>query len=296
MKHEATSSTWAGALLLLAVGGGAFGCTAYSTYKTLPPGCDVEAAFDLQAINAFEMVGVAGTFWTASDTPDAGLVPSPPPYTYVASTVEAISDGPHCGSTAALVMRSERNNDWGSLFGIDIGAPRNASDYDGLSFWARAPGNTTNAFTVLFNDPNTAVPEMGGEPKCKDYGLDGGTGQTQVDGTGMVIMGSVADAPEPDQCGNSYAAVQVVTADWRFYTIPFGAFQQVATPNRVPNAALTEVGPEPGTALLTSSLLSLTFRMPKAATMQLWIDNLSFYRKPTGTVGGGDGGVDAAQM
>ncbi len=110
----------------------------------------------------------------------------------------------------------------------------------------------------------------------------------------MVIMGSVADAPEPDQCGNPYAVVQVVTNDWRFYTIPFGAFQQVATPNRVPNAALTEVGPEPGTALLTKALVSLTFRMPKAATMELWIDNLTFYRK-AGT-GGGDAGVDAAQM
>ena len=29
--------------------------------------------------------------------------------------------------------------------------------------------------------------------------------------------------------------------------------------------------------------------------MELWIDNLSFYRKATGT-GGGDGGVDAPQM
>ena len=290
MKHEATSVC---ALLLLAVGG-AVGCTAYPTYRTLIPGCDVEAAYDLQAINSFETAG-QGAFWMASDTPDAGLVPSPPPFTYVASAVEPISDGPHCGSTAALVIRSERNNDWGSLFGIDIGAPRDASAYDGLSFWARALGNTTNAFTILFNDPNTALPAVATDAKCKDYGLDGGMGQTQVDGTGMVIMGSVADAPEPDQCGNAYAAVQVVTNDWRFYTIPFSAFQQGATPNRVPNAALTEVGPEPGTALLTNALVSLTFRMPKAATMALSIDNLSFYRK-AGTGGGGDAGVDAAQM
>jgi len=288
MKHEATS---VGALLLLAVVG-AGGCTAYPTYKTLVPGCDVEAAYDLQVVDSFETVG-PGAFWMSADTAAAATVPAPPPASYVASAVEPISDGPHCGSTAALVIRSERNNDWGSLFGINIGAPRDGSAYDGLSFWARAAGNTTNAFTILFNDPNTALPAVVTDAKCKDYGVDGGTVPI-LDGTGMVIPGSVADAPEPDQCGNPYSVLQVVTNDWRFYTIPFGAFQQGATPNRVPNAALTQVGPEPGTALLTNALVSLIFRMPKAATMELWIDNLSFYRKPTAT--GGDAGVDAVQM
>jgi hypothetical protein len=285
MKHE---TTLVGALLAL---GGAVGCTAYSTHKDVPLECDVESAYDLQVVDAFETVG-PGAFWMSADVPDAGIVQSPAPYTYVASAVEPISDGPRCGSTAALVIRSERNNDWGSLFGINIGTSRDASAFDGLSFWARAAGNTTNAFTILFNDPNTTLPMVAADAKCKDYGVDGGTAPV-LDGTGMVIPGTVTDAPEPDQCGNAYAAIQVVTNDWRFYRIPFSAFQQGATPNRVPNSVLTEVGPEPGTALLTSSLLSLTLRMPKAATMELWIDNLSFYRAATGT--GGDAGTGAPQ-
>ena len=230
--------------------GGAAGCSAYSTFKQLPLDCDVESAYDLQVVNSFETVG-AGAFWMAADTADAGMVRSPAPFTYVASAVEPISDGPRCGSTAALVIRSERNNDWGSLFGIDIGSPRDASAFDGLSFWARAPGNTTKAFTILLNDPNTAAsPRSRHDARCKDYGVDGGTAPV-LDGTGMVIPGTVTEAPEPDQCGNSYSVVQVVTNDWRFYTIPFSAFQQGPTPNRVPNAALMDVGPEPGTALLT---------------------------------------------
>jgi hypothetical protein len=292
MKHAATSDCRWGALLLLALGGaaGSAGCSAYSTFKPLPLDCNVESAYDLQVVNSFDTIG-PGAFWMAADIADAGTVRSPPPYTYVASAVEPISDGPRCGSSAALVIRSERNNDWGSLFGIDIGSPRNASAYDGLSFWARAPGNTTNAFTILFNDPNTALPTVAADARCRDYGVDGGTAPV-LDGTGMVIPGTVTEAPEPDQCGNSYSAVLVVASDWRFYTVPFGAFQQGPTPNRVPNAALMDVGPEPGTALLTSSLLSLTLRMPKAATMELWIDNLSFYRR-AGT--GGDAGADAPQ-
>jgi hypothetical protein len=295
MKHGATSTT-CGALLLLVAGGGVVGCSAYSTYRNVAPDCNVESAYALQVVDAFDTVG-PGAFWMSADTADAGTVPLPPPASYVASAVEPISDGPRCGSTAALVIRSERNNDWGSLFGINIGSSRDASAYDGLSFWARAPGNTTNAFTILLNDPNTAVPPVMTDAKCKEYGVDGGTaGQPMVDGTGMIIPGTITDAPEPDQCGNPYSVVQVVTSNWRFYTIPFSAFQQGPTPNRVPNVALMEIGPEPGTALLTSSLLSLTLRMPKAATTELWIDNLSFYRPAAAPGTGGDGGVDAAQM
>jgi hypothetical protein len=288
MKHEATS---VGALLLLAVVG-AGGCTAYPTYKTVVPGCDVEAAYDLQLIDAFETVGMA-PLWTAGDTVGAAMMPVPPPMPYVAATVAPIPEGPHCGSTSALVLRSERNNDWGSLFGMNNFGLRDESVYEGLSFWARVSVNSTNAFTIMLDDLNTAI---GATSYCKDYGLDGGTaGQPMTDGTGAVIPGTVTDAPEPDQCGNGYTVVHVVTGDWRFYTIPFTAFAQAATPNRVPNRLLTRTGPTPGTAMLTNELFNLTFRMPKAATIELWIDNLSFYRKPTST-GGGDGGVDAAQM
>jgi hypothetical protein len=298
MKLERTFAT----VMFLALGG-AIGCTAYPTLKTIPVNCDVEAAYNLSVIDAYDTVGMAG-FWTAADTAGAAAVPTPAPVPYVVSKVEPIGDGARCGSTAALVIRSERNNDWGSLFGINIGAPRDESAYEGLAFWARAPGNTTKGFTVLLGDSNTSClgeAVDGGtcsiQPSnCITYaGSDGGTGTGVTDGTGMLLPGTVTSAPEPNQCGNVYSTVRVVTGDWAFYTIPFSQFQQGALPNRVPNAALTQTGPVPGTALLTNQLLSLTFRMPKAAVMELWIDNLSFYRKATGA-GGGDGGVDAPQM
>ena len=298
MKVERTSAT----VIVLALGG-ALGCTAYPTLKSVPVSCGAEAAYELQVVDAFDTVGTAG-FWTSADTAGAAIVPTPAPVPYVVSKVEAISDAPRCGSTAALVIRSERNNDWGSLAGIDIKAPRDESVYEGLSFWARAPGNTTKGFTILFGDANTsclnADPDGGvclTQPSnCITYAAaDGGTGTGVTDGTGMLLPGTVTTAPEPNQCGNVYSVVRVVTGEWAFYTIPFSEFQQGALPNRVPNAELTQTGPVPGTALLTHQLLSLTIRMPKEAVMELWIDNLSFYRKATGA-GGGDGGVDAPQM
>jgi hypothetical protein len=98
--------------------------------------------------------------------------------------------------------------------------------------------------------------------------------------------------PLPDQCGNSYTVVVLVTGDWQLYTIPFGHFQQGATPNRVPNAELTATGSAPGTTLLTSQLMLLGVRLPKALATDLWIDDLAFYRHKGWAPPGRDGGVD----
>jgi hypothetical protein len=75
--------------------------------------------------------------------------------------------------------------------------------------------------------------------------------------------------------------VLTVASDWRFYTIPFSRFFQTSTPNRVPNPALPIKGPIPDNGLRTDHLSNLIFRMPKAVRTELWIDNLSFYRKAT---------------
>jgi hypothetical protein len=267
--------------------GFAAGCTAYPTHKSLPLDCNITSRYQFDVIYPFDTVGVAD-LWSSADS-DGGVAPA-----FVGVTVEPLPDGPRCMSNAALRIESRRNNDWGSLFGVNNFA-RNASEYEGLAFWARAPGNTSKAFTMLLDDPNTAEPVNVADRNCIVRGNDAGSGTGQIDpSTGMVIPGTVTSAPEPDQCGNSYSVLVVVTTDWAFYTIPFSRFQQGPTPNRVPNAALMEVGPVEGTSLLTSQLLNLIIRMPKEASIELWIDDLGFYR--TGPATGGDGGVDAPQI
>ena len=283
----------------------AIGCTAYPTYKpNVPIECEVEAQYTLKPINDFEVLSPPDPGWTAVD----GSLGST-----MAGMVVAIPEGTRCNdlptrSSAALRITANNNNDWGSLFGLNNFATQNGAAFEGMSFWARAGYNSNTAFTILLDDPNTNNPNqparceadagvptsMGAGNACTNYCNDGGTGTGTTDGTGMIIPGTVGVAPEPDQCGNSYTAVRAVTPWWRFYTIPFSDFQQLAAPNRVPNKELALTGPLPDTGLRTSDLLNLIIRLPKAMPTELWIDNLGFYRKATAT--GGDGGVDAPQM
>ena len=305
-SSEVQSSRAAGLLvcagLVAGMWGGALGCTSYSTLKAPVIDCTSDSAYSFLTVDTYDMAGASTSWYSAADNTTTELP---------TVGVENMPDGPRCNSSAALVLRSTHHNDWGSLFGLAGFGPRDASAYDGVAFWARAPGNRTKGFTVLLDDLNTnnlltpptcgvdagttAGPvDSGMGEMCKNYcTFDGGTGSPQqtVDPmTGMVIGGATTAAPPPDACGNDYSAVQVVSSDWRFYTIPFEKFQQAYMPNRVPNASLKITGSVVGNGLRTAALTLLVIRFPKEADAELWIDNLSFYRTKTA---GSDGGSDA---
>jgi hypothetical protein len=268
-----------GVLMLVALAGAA-GCDKYTTLADTTIDCTADQSYEFLTLSDFDTVGDT-PFWGSGDSTPTAKVGSDANHN---ATVKTMPDGPRCGSAAALVLEAANNNDWGCLFGANsVGAPRDASQYEGLSFWARAPGNTTKGFTVALDDANTAVVSNIGN--CKYYGP--GSSQTQqagtayVDGQSVSTSSTVTRPTNPDECGNMYNAIELVTSDWAFYTIPFGRFQQDPKPNRVPNAVLTKVGNAPGTALLTDQILTLLIRFPKEAVAELWIDNLAFYRKKT---------------
>jgi hypothetical protein len=287
-------------MLFLALGG-AVGCNAYPTLKPVPIDCTADSAYDVQYIYSFDTTTATIQFFGSGDHLDADVSATP--------TVQPLTDGPRCGSTNALLLHTEHNDDWGSLFGIYGFGPRDESGYQGLSFWARSPGNTSKAFTVLLDDTNTNSPipaicsaDAGTTPTpvdsgtvvCKNYCMpDGGTGGVSyaVDQNGQIVGGATTNAPPLDACGNQYYVVATVTAGWQFYTFPFTAFRQLAEPNRVPNGHFPNTESTPGTHLLTSALMGLTFRMPPEANMDLWLSHLGFYRQKTG----GDGAADAPQ-
>jgi hypothetical protein len=257
---------------------GMAGCDTYTTLKNTPIDCTANDGYQFSTIgNNYDTVG-DNVFWGSGDSTPGATVGSDANHEV---SVETIPDGPRCDSTAAAVLRAANNDDWGCLFGSNnIGAPRDASPYEGLSFWARAPGNTTKGFTIAFDDANTAVINNIGN--CKYYAPSGQQQvnvPAEVNGQSVSTSSAVTRPTYPDECGNMYSAVMLVTSDWAFYTIPFSSFQQDPKPNRVPNAVLTQVGTAPGTALLTNQILTLIIRFPKEATAELWLDNLAFYHK-----------------
>jgi hypothetical protein len=284
--------------------GGPLGCTAYSTYKPVPTGCtvadastSVAAAFEFQSIDSFEGEMAAPFYPSGDNTPGAAVTLSmgTPP------------DGAPCGSATALEIQSSGFNDWGSLIGYNNFGSHNASAYEGISFWSHPATNSNKALTLQLADPNTynGNPASDGglilptppTADCTGYPTpDGGamgTGLSTDPATGMVLSSGTATAPlPPNGCGNDYQAVILLANGWQLVTLPFGTFQQLATPNRVPNAELETAGDAPGTRLITSRLVLFTMRFPKAIGTDIWIDNLAFYRHKGWTPAGGDGGAD----
>lgn len=310
LVSSVTSSSWARALAVVVALGGTLGCTAYSTYKPMPTGCNVTdaatspaVAYEFKTIDNFEGETMAPFYGSGDLTPGAAIT----------LTVGVPPDGAPCGSQTALEIHSSGFNDWGSLIGYN-GFPAKAGDgsaYEGLSFWAHPGVSSNKAFTMIFDDPNTynggtandagIIPPMPPTYDCTGYPTpDGGaTGShpSTDPGTGMVLNSGSTSVPLPaNGCGNEYQAVVTVPDGWQLITLPFGNFQQLMTPNEVTSANqyLTVKGPlSPVTNLITSHLLLFTVRFPKAMSTDIWIDNLAFYRHKGWVPAVHDAGADA---
>lgn len=289
----------AGALVL---GFGAM-CSKYPTSKDLPIDCAAENGYELYTKDPNDssadltLDNFAKWYGSPDYTPDGGSVGG-----YVASAsvtgptpIADAPDGGVCGYTTAGVFRASHNDAWGGLFGNYAfgSSPVNASDWEGIALWARAPGPTSKGFTLSLNDENTTAgsPAAAGSPAvpsfCTAYGTDAGAaspgqGSTTVTydpNTGTPITGGgITRAPYPNECGNGYSTVITVTTDWQFYPVPFADFQQGATPNRVPNSVF-DAGNVTGTGLLTSGLRYFGIRMPVESEVDLEIARMAFYRK-----------------
>lgn len=275
----------------------ALGCSTYSTYKSAPIDCSVMNAYDLDVVDSEFMM----TYGASDHTTDAGVTPK----------VEGIPGGPLCGDATALHVVGASYNDWGSLFGFYGFGNKDESAREGMSFWARAPGNGQKGITILLDDPNTFNPNAncpasadagavtiippgdGGNAYCTTYctpdaGAVTASPPAYDPSNGMPLSSGSSTAPLPENaCSNSYQTEISLTADWAFYTIPFSQFQQQATPDRVPNSTLSMVGSSPQTKMLTSSISKVTFRLPKGSPYELWFDRLGFYGKKRGSDGGG---------
>lgn len=203
-----------------------------------------------------------------------------------ASVAEAAVELDLCGMVGAqdnaVVLRSEFNHDWGSLFGNWQVAAEDrwirATGWEGIAFWARSPGNSSKSFTVLLNtyqtEPLPARPA--GRSPADDPVADKRDQCLRCcteDFGGVVSDPSqspqlIGDVPDPWCCGNSFRRVLTVTDRWQLYLLPFDSFWQERLPNLEPD------GIDP------SLINGVLFRADKEAKLDLWLVGFGLYRRP----------------
>jgi hypothetical protein len=195
-----------------------------------------------------------------------------------------IPDG-RCDSAVALVIGAKGHADWGAGFG-EYGtataiAGVDASTFDGVSFWARAAGyGTSTGFLVTVSDRNSFarepvvgeedLPPAPGAPVCTVPAADD-TAEGYVVNAAGVLVPFGGDLPAPDDCGNGFQRVVTAQREWFLHRLPFESFTQEALPNRKPGG------------IDRSGIFQFTFNIPKDSVIELWIDDLGFYREISGS-------------
>jgi hypothetical protein len=193
--------------------------------------------------------------------------------------------GGRCGSAAALVLGSTGHTDWGSGFGEyatgSIIEGVNASNFDGVSFWAKAAGyGTSTGFVATLNDRNTFArePAVGQEdlppdpngPVCTVPTADDAAEGYVVNASGLLVPVG-GDLPAPNDCGNAFQRVVTAQREWYLHRLPFESFTQEALPNRQPGG------------IDRSAIFQFSVTIPKDSIIELWIDELGFYSETSGS-------------
>ena len=205
----------------------------------------------------------------------------------------------------ALVLESRGHTDWGSLFadyGL-AGSPNNfieywpalGTGYDGIAIIAKSPEHHDKSVTILLDDIRTTqitIPVPDGFPPYSPVaGYQPGPEECEVicpDPNSVVIIDPVTNlpigqgsVPPPGSCGNSFRRSLTVAEHWQLYLLPWNTFVQ----DRFPNASPTGIDP--------SQIRRITIRAEKEADLELWIDEIAFYRFQT--PGDDAGAPDASQ-
>jgi hypothetical protein len=202
--------------------------------------------------------------------------------------LERIPEGERCGSQWAAYMQSYGHSDWGSMFGTwDLGAnvpPANGSGYEGISFWARNPDRTGHAQgptnkTIWFQvgdwrqvvaaNSTTPYPPPG-DFRCVPAPNDA----TVLSFNSNNQVSSASRSPAPNECGNYFRTRVETTNDWQLYLLPWSELYQDPYPSR----NLDGIDPR--------DIRLLQVNIPVGATVELWMDDIAFYRQRGADAGG----------
>jgi hypothetical protein len=238
------------------------GCSSSIPERTLELDCSVNDDYDFLTLQPMEGADDAILSWFSyGDMTPRGVN---------LNGLKTIPGG-RCGSTSAMVFTVNRRNDWGAGFGEYQTSmlAQDAREYEGVSFWARAAGyGTSTGFTLNIGDRNTY--NLAGNidpngPVCKVPDPMDAVSYTVNEAGMLVPVGG--DLPGRDDCGNVFARVVTAHREWSLHLLPFESFQQLAQPNRKPEG------------LDRSAIYQFSITVPKDSNLELWLDDLSLYRR-----------------
>lgn len=315
MTMTRSASIFLCALLL-----GAVGCGDNDRRPSADVDCSVADAYEFGPVPFSTFSGGdTGWFLYADRTP--GGVPNTNDQTAgtdvneptVGSNVKVTTIDPpgRCGDTTIARLTAYGHNFYGAGFGDyahneggDVTAegtveraPNNGSrgdgtGYDGISFWARSPGNTDKSFTLYVDDGRTfthrapaGAPPEAATSRDQDLDGDGWIGPGDIyrgtrcripppDSLGRpacLYGGSEPPAtatrvPAPDECGNRFHTTITTTESWQLFLLPWSELVQFPCPNRL------EGGIDP------ADIATIEIKFVQGTSYDVWLDNIEFYR------------------
>lgn len=238
------------------------GCT-QEPREVPPTDCSVESAFEFHPIfTGSDPTAELGN-WYASGDLNAKNMPGMGAY-----VVYENFSGDVCGHTDGKHFEFGLNHDWGAVGGrwqALAGADADASQYEGLSFWALSLYD--RSIELNLSDIHSADPPVGADlsETCIPDTVPGST--TKEPNPDFVDANGV---PRANSCGSLFSRRLIMSKSWTLYTIPFSEFIQV---NRDPRF-------KPG-GLETSAMRIFSFRIPKDTFVDVSFVNFAWYRKAT---------------
>lgn len=246
--------------------------------------CFLEAQYQVRLIDDFEFGAASGSWFANNEvcercmallsdqdelqgTPDAGAGDAPvdsveelrdcrircelsqfPTIFDKPLPADFIPDGGRCGSEYALHLVADRLVDWGANMGATFSPAIDASEWDGVAFWARRAHHSRGTIRVELSDPFT-----------------NGTSPLEANADEQTFCNPDFEQDNMSEGCDRFGAYALVGPTWNLFTLPFGEMRQAGWGKRA-------------SRFDTSELRSVTFLFP-AGTWDIWIDDVVLYKR-----------------
>jgi len=158
---------------------------------------------------------------------------------------------PRCGSQFAMNIRGGPMTRWGGVMGVQFAAPGiDASDWDGVAFWARVGPESRHPIRFEVSDKFT-------DDKVRE--------EAETDEERAQSCLSDAPRDQTRQGCDKFGVNRSLTTDWQFFAIPFEEMRQSGWGMQAPY-------------LDKAGLRSLSF-MYATGVWDIWIDDLALFRR-----------------